>query len=236
MSRLFKSIKYFSIFYILIVILDLYVKLNFVAIPYRYYTKPLIVLSLLVFYYLNKKKNETKSKFYIIIGALFCFLIGDILLIEPKSSLYFGLGMMFFIIAKLFLAKKFTHHRDFKMGRLLLFLSGCFIYILVITYFIYYNLNNLFVPVLIYFFASIMVLQFAFLRKSDVDALSYKLVFSGMILALVSDTITGFKMFYMPDFPYEKILIMLFYSISQYLIFVGLVKEVKKEEEDVLYI
>jgi len=231
MSKLFKSILYFSIFYILIVLLDIFVKLNLETIPYRFITKPLVVLSLLIFYWINRKNNEVKSDFKIVIIALVCFLIGDLLLIEPKNSLFFGGGMLFFIVAKLFLAKKFTHYRDFKMRRLLLFLLGCFIYIITVTYFIYYNLKDLFVPVLIYFFASIMVLQFAFLRKDDVDSLSYKLVFCGMLLALVSDTITALKMFYMPDFPFEKVLIMLFYSISQYLIVVGLVKEVKKDQD-----
>jgi len=234
MKKLFKSTVYFTVLYTIIVVLDIYVKTSLQAIPYRFITKPLVVISLISFYWINRKHKDKKLDFFIVVFALVFFLIGDLFLIESKNNLYFGIGMFFFIIAKFFLVKRFTHQRDFKMGRLLIFLFGCFLYIMGVSYFIYYNLRELFIPVLIYFFASITVLQFAFLRKNDVNTLSYRLVFSGTLLALISDTITGFKMFYMPDFPMEKFLIMFFYSLSQYLIFVGLVKEVKKEE-DVLY-
>lgn len=99
---------------------------------------------------------------------------------------------------------------------------------------IYDNLHQLFLPVMIYFFASIIVLQFAFLRKDDVNRLSYLLVFIGTILCIVSDSVTALKTFYIPNFAYEKITIMLFYGIGQYLIVFGITKEVKQPVDDLL--
>ena len=99
---------------------------------------------------------------------------------------------------------------------------------------IYDNLHQLFIPVMIYFFTSVILLQFAFLRKADVNKMSYLVVFIGTVLCIVSDSITALKIFYLPNFAYEKITIMLFYGIGQYLIVYGITKEVKQPEDDLL--
>ncbi len=224
------NFTYFSIAFFTLLAIDIWVKLQFDNIPYRYISKTLVLLLLIIFYI--KNQAETKRKhFWYMIGALGCFLIGDWLLIEPKNTMLFAGGMMFFILGKLFYAFRFSNQRDFKLSRLLPFLFICFLYILWLMNLIYDNLHGLFLPVLIYFFAAIIVLQFAFLRKDDVNRLSYLLVFIGTIVSMASDSITALKTFYMPDFACEKITIMLFYGISQYLVVVGILKEVKKEED-----
>lgn len=197
--------------------------------PYRYISKTLLIGWLVAFYLMNQKETS-KKHFWFMIIALSSFIIGDWLLIEPKNTALFASGMMFFIVGKLFYAFRFSNQRDFKLGRLLPFLSICFLYILWLMNLIYDNLHQLFFPVLIYFFASIIVLQFAFLRKGDVNSHSYYLVFIGMIVSMASDSITALKVFYMPDFAYEKVTIMLFYGVSQYLIVLGITREVKQKE------
>jgi len=128
--------------------------------------------------------------------ALSCFLLGDLILINTYSGNMYSAGMLFFVIGKLFYAIRFSNTRDFKLSRLLPFLFLCFIYILWMMNLIYDNLGALFFPILIYFFAAIIVLQMAFLRKI------------------------------------HKTTIMLFYGISQYLVVLGITKEVKLPSED----
>lgn len=203
------------------------------AMPYRYISKTLVLVFLLFFYLINQKETS-KKHFWFMTIALVSFLLGDWLLINPKNTTLFATGMMFFIIGKLFYAFRFSNQRDFKLSRLMPFLVVCFLYILWLMDLIYDNLHQLFLPVLIYFFASIIVLQFAFLRKYDVNKSSYFLVFIGMILSMASDSITALKTFYVPNFAYEKVTIMLFYGIAQYLIVLGIVKEKKQPEETLI--
>lgn len=231
MKFLFSNVTYFSIAYFACLAMDIWVKINLEAVPYRYISKTLVILLLLVFFMKNHG-DSTLKHFRFMVIALCCFMIGDWLLIEPDDTVLFASGMMFFILGKLFYAFRFSNQRDFELGRLLPFLLVCFIYILGLMNLIYDNLNDLFFPVLIYFFASIIVLQLAFLRKNDVNRLSYYLVFIGMIVSMLSDSITALKTFYMPNFAYEKITIMLFYGISQYLIVLGITKEIKLQEDD----
>ena len=146
--------------------------------------------------------------------ALSCFLVGDWLLTEPKNTTLFASGMMFFILGKLFYVFRFSHQRDFRLGNLFPFLVVCFLYTAGLMNLIYDNLHQLFLPVMVYFFASVIVLQFAFLRRDDVNKLSYLLVFIGIILTIVSDSIGALKIFYIPNFAYENITIMLFYGIG----------------------
>lgn len=231
MKKILSHSLYFSVLYFSILLLDILVKLNFNYFPLRYITKPLVVVTLLLFYIYNNKET-TKRHFNVMIIALSCFILGDFLLIEPKSTLLFASGMGFFIFGKVFYAFRFSNQHDFKLSRLLPFLLVCFIYILWLMNLIYDNLDDLFIPVLVYFFATIIVLQLAFLRKNDVNNLSYYLVFIGMLVSMASDSITAIKTFYIQDLAFEKISIMMFYGISQYLVVFGICKEVKIQEEN----
>lgn len=232
-KNILTDLTYFSIAFFTCLVLDIYVKLQLDAMPYRYISKS-VVLLLLILFYIKNHQEKIKKHFIFMIIALICFLVGDWLLIETKNTTLFASGMMFFIFGKLFYVLRFSHQRDFQLSRLFPFLVICFLYIAGLMNLIYDNLHQLFLPVMIYFFASIIVLQFAFLRKDDVNRLSYLLVFIGTILCIVSDSVTALKTFYIPNFAYEKITIMLFYGIGQYLIVFGITKEVKQPVDDLL--
>ncbi len=232
-NNILTDFTYFSIAFFTFLAIDIFVKLQLDSMPYRYISKS-IVLLLLILYYLKNHKETSRKHFRFMIIALICFLVGDWLLIEPKNTTLFASGMMLFILGKLFYVFRFSHQRDFRLARLFPFLVVCFLYIAGLMNLIYDNLHQLFFPVIIYFFTSVIVLQFAFLRKVDVNKLSYLLVFIGIVLSILSDSITALKIFYIPNFAYEKITIVLFYGIGQYLIVLGVMKEVKQPEDDLL--
>ncbi len=229
-KRALTSVTYFSILYFTLLSIDIGLRLAYGETVLRYISKPMFLLSLMVFYVINNKCTSKRSFLYMII-ALICFLIGDLLLVTLGSTLLFVMGMFFFIVGKIFYAIRFSNQRDFKLGRLLPFLSICFLYTLLILNLIYEKLESLFFPVIVYFFVGVMVLQFAFLRKNDVNNQSYLLVFIGIIMSIMSESLIALDMFYYPGFAFSEFTIMLTYGIAQYLIVLGIVKEVKEEDK-----
>lgn len=230
-SRILTDTTYFTIAFFSLLALDLLVKFQLEAMPYRYISKTLLI-GLLIGYYIKNQKEAIRKNFWLMITALSCFMIGDWLLIITNNIKVFTSGVVFFILGKVFYAIRFSNQRDFKLSRLIPFLFCCFLYILWIMNLIYDNLHDLFFPTLIYFFVVVISLQLAFLRKDDVNKLSYILVFIGVIASVASDSITALKVFYMPNFAHEKVTIMLFYGISQYLIVIGITREIKQPEDE----
>ncbi len=225
MITIFKNIKIVSVLYFLILILDICIKVNLGDNSfYRYFSKTVLTILLILLFVYNSE-NILKIKSLFVIAALAFFLIGDIFFIKGSNRVFFGLGMLCFVIGKLFYILKFAHTKDFKLNRLFPILMISLILFLAVMHFILNSLNELYIHVLLYFFVELMVLIFALLRKENVTKKSYIIVFWGAVLAIISDIITGLKTFSIPGFAYEKITIMLFYAISQYFIIRGLVEE-----------
>jgi uncharacterized membrane protein YhhN len=222
-KTIFKNPTIFSVIFFLLLFIDIYIKENLSAIPYRYISKPLVILFLLAYYLLNKDPKN-KTKFILTIVGLLCFLVGDVLLINGNEFAYLATGISFFILGKAFYCYIFSHSKDFNISRLIPFFIVSFIYTTVLFILIYDNLGSMFVPVLIFLFVAIMMLQLAYLRKNAVSKISYQLVLIGALISMVSDTVTALKEFY-TAIPFQEITIMLFYGISQYFIILGITKE-----------
>lgn len=220
---------YFSILFFGILFLDIYVKLNLEAIPYRIITKPLIILVLLLFFIKNYRKSQLKSN-YVIIGLL-SFLLGDFFFIFYDFIPLYIVGMVFFVAGKLCYVKRFSNQRDFNMLSLVPFFVMCFAYMVFIMILVLDNLGSFFFPVLLYLFTCLISLLFAYLRKGDVDIKSFYIVLAGVFISVICDSITVIQSFYYEDFPYHKMILMLLYGISQYLIVMGLLNEEKKAED-----
>ena len=230
---IFKNKRFFTIFYFSILTIDLIVKLNLETIPFRLITKPSIVLSLLIYYLLNKKEKG-KKKFLFMILALSFFMLGDLFFIFNGTSVLFALGMSCFVIGKLFYAFRFSNENDFKLIKLLPLLIFCFTYILIILSIVYDNLGTYFFPALLYLFVAMLVLQFTHLRKSEVDRRSYLIVGLGVFCSVFADSISVLHTFYSNGIFYEEISVILFYGISQYLIVMGILEE-KVKKDNSLY-
>ncbi len=207
---------------------DILVKLYLEVFPYRFVSKPLIMISLIVFYVINQKE-DSRRQFNLMCIALSSFLIGDVLLIAYEINILYIIGVLLFIVGKLFYIFRFSNQRDFNLLRLIPFFGVCFIYMIVIMLLVMENLGNFLIPILIYLFACLMLILFAFLRKDEVDRSSYLFVLIGVVLAIICDSIIVLQSFYNPEIPYHKVLIMLIYGTSQYLIVRGIVDEGKSK-------
>ena len=224
MKSIFTNIYKFSIVFFLILVIDIYMKLNFNFFPYRYISKSLIVLTMIGYYLFNHKENS-QLQFRFMLAALCFFLLGDVLLILYEYTIIYIIGIFCFILGKTFYVFRFTNQRDFKILHLLPFLLLCFLYMSLLLNLTYDSLGAFFYPVLIYLFIAMIVVLFAILRRGAVILKSYYLVLAGVMFSALSDSITILQSFYDPNLPFHEVSIMLFYGISQYLIVRGIVEE-----------
>ncbi|AUP80804.1 lysoplasmalogenase family protein [Flavivirga eckloniae] len=199
-------------------------KLNPDMLAFRFISKSLVTI-LLLGYYLVNNKEQFKIKRIFTVCALLFFLVGDVFLIIHTQAACFVIGTLCFIFGKVFYAFRFSNKRDFSLLKLFPFLAFCFIYLAGFLILIYKNLDSYFFLILLYLFAAMTTIAFAYLRKGEVSLISYKWVLIGIIFSILSDNITALRLFYDSNFAYHSITIMLFYGLSQYFIILGIVKE-----------
>jgi len=215
-----KLIRYFTPVFLALLFLDIYVKINLPIIPYRYYSKVLVLVTLIIFTgYCVYKKNKLSNK-YVFFG-LIVFFIGDILIIDHLSKAKFIISILLFVVGKLIYIFKFTHKEDFSNKRLLPFLVVCFLSVAFLYNLIFTNLKEYFMPVTLYFFISLVMTLFAYLRKDVASNKSYYTVLSGVLLFVISEATMVVKTFY-GDVLFQDFIVMFGYGFGQYLIIIGL--------------
>lgn len=221
-SLKFKNLTQFTFIYFLVLAIDILVKL-YGPIEYRYFSKPFLIPLLLLYYYHNKETHNKRGQLWVFL-ALTSFLIGDILIINHLNQVSLAASLLFFTLGKLFFSLKFIHKEDFNVVRLIPFSILLFAYIFLLVGFVYQDLNVFFSAAIISFFFTLVIFQFAFLRKGVYSSRSYYYVFFGVLLFLVSESIMAIKTF-KQNIPYQDFLIMLAYGSSIYLITTGIVFE-----------
>lgn len=227
MIDLLKNEKKFTLLFFGMLTIDILVKLYCPAFPYRYISKPPLLLLLFLYYYINNQENNNKKNLWINL-ALLAFLVGDILIINHNNMMLLESSLICFSCAKVFLGLRFSHKSDFEISRLLPYSILMFVYTVGIVSFLYDSLESFFVPALISFFITLLLFQFAFLRKDVVNKISYNYVFFGVVFYIISESMMAIKTF-KTDIPLQDPLIMVFYGLALYLITIGIVKERRRK-------
>lgn len=212
--------NWFLLLYTILVLTDIACGFETLS-SFRMFSKPLILISL-IGYFAVKAGNNRNTIFYLMLGALFCSLLGDIfLMFEKVSSLYFTLGLASFLIAHVLFALTFIKRwnkltlNSFKWVSLALLSYG------ILLFFILKNsLGPLRIPVILYVLGIMAMAITAFRRKGMVSQLSFILVFVGALLFVVSDSLLAVDKF-MFVIPIAHILVMGTYATAQYLITKG---------------
>ncbi|NAS30216.1 hypothetical protein GTQ40_04480 [Flavobacteriaceae bacterium R38] len=216
----------FSFLFLAILICDIVLNSSDHLHSFRIITKPLITISLILFYYMNSSQRQKKERETIII-ALFFLLIGDMFLLEESRFYHFSLGFIAFLLANITYSYLLYRSAHNEVKKSIPFLIIVVIYFLVVYYLIYDKIQGNFIPVTVYLFAVLNMMQSACLRHKVVNNKSFYLVFTGALLFMISQNIFAINMFYKPV-PYKDILIILFYGLSQLLIVQGILVEQKK--------
>ncbi|WP_299334029.1 lysoplasmalogenase [uncultured Psychroserpens sp.] len=218
-----KSDKIFSIIFSSIVIIELIFGSNSSYEQFHYISKPAIVVSLLIFFWMNSNALHAKLRRLIAMALTFS-LFGDLLLMFVSTSqTYFLLGLVSFLIAHVIYVIAFLKDRNSNLKPyvfiivLLIYASGLF-------YLLKDGLNDMLIPVIIYMIVILSMATSAFLRCKMVSKVSYLLVFTGAILFMLSDSILALNKFYQP-LAYANVSIMLTYALAQFLIVLGILKQ-----------
>ena len=210
------NLKLFTTIYFIISLLVIF----FGTIDYNmgiYLTKPLIMISIMVFYFLQTQNRQNLQDKLMLIAFFFSLLGDTFLMIKSEKFFMFGLGS--FLITHLFYIFIFSRNR-LKKNVLIrisfLIFSGIMLLILKD------NVNkSLLIPIIIYMITITIMAISASERKTNPD--SYRLILLGAILFVLSDTLIAIDKFVVPV-PFQTFLIMGTYVLAQYLICVGFLK------------
>ncbi|MGY0392807.1 lysoplasmalogenase [Bizionia sp. KMM 8389] len=219
--KLTKVDKAFILIFCLLLVTEIISDTHFTTL--HYFIKPTLLMALIIFYWTQNHPISTSEK-RMILGALFCSLLGDILLMfAAQSEHFFTVGLLAFLSAHILYILCFFKHRNnnlkpYFFGALLL------AYACVIFYFLNGHLGNMLFPVIFYMLVILIMCIAAFLRKGEVNRISYLLVFLGAILFVISDSILALNKFYKPLW-HSNISIMFTYGFAQLFIVFGLLKQ-----------
>lgn len=217
-----KQEKKFSIFYVLIIVFE-QLSGNIASLNNLHFiAKPLIVISLMSFFWFNSKKmNKHLRRLFLM--ALFFSLFGDIFLMFTNySGPFFMLGLCSFLIAHLMYILVFSKQKG-NTNFISIFSIVIIAFATGLFSLISKNLEELLIPVVLYILVIMVMVIFAYLRKGAVDYFSFTLVLLGALFFLVSDSLIALNKFYNP-LAYPKISIMITYAIAQYCIVIGFLK------------
>ncbi|RBQ11340.1 lysoplasmalogenase [Pedobacter miscanthi] len=217
--------KLYSFMFFLVFIVQLYAEYTN-NIQLRYFSKPLIVVVLLVWLYVG---SNLKGRFHkrIFTGLIFAWA-GDILLmLQNGRTTYFIFGLLAFLICHIFYIRAFTlDHKSnpshktpyflWAVGAFAIFCSGLFFYLQP-------HLGPMQFPVLMYAIIICVMALMAVNRYGKVNIFSFKLILYGALFFLLSDSVLAVSKFAQPILQ-SGALIMASYMIAQYLIVYGTIE------------
>lgn len=180
-----------------------------------YFTKPLLMLSLLAFFWQHHNR-KTLLKNGLVALALVFSLAGDVFLMLPSSNWSFTAGLLAFAVAHL--AYLLFHRGYFKME-----IKPLVISLLIMAGIVLGTISQLNIPdnleTLVYGYAAILGLHLcvAFLNKAPLGWWP----FFGVLLFLVSDTLLAFNHFGASSV-YAAMAVILTYALAQFLIVHGI--------------
>lgn len=198
----------------------------------HYVSKPLLMPILMYFFWINVKPvSNAFTKF--IMGALFLSWLGDIFMMFQGQEAFFILGLGAFLLAHALYIVAFTRRHDGKdKGFVLsqpLWMIPFLLYGGALYFYIYPNLGAMKAPVVLYSVAITMMAITALDRKGRVGDLSFRYIFIGALLFVLSDSLISLNIFG-GGLNQAGFWIMVTYCMSQWLIVLGALHFVKESK------
>lgn len=199
----------------------------FQRVEVRYISKPLIVVTLMVWFY-QQIKNISGAAMYFMAALLFS-LLGDIfLLFEEKNSLFFIAGLGSFLLAHLLYITAFFMLRKTQPSHARWFwIIATAIYGSTLLYMLLPYLGQMKVPVAVYALVLCMMLISAVHAFSKPYSKPGIICVAGALLFVLSDTMLAINKFYF-GFAYAGLAIMITYAAAQYFIITGAARRLKQ--------
>ncbi len=187
--------------------------------------KPLIVISLLLYLFLQKA-HQNKATSFAIAGLLFS-LLGDVFLIfQGQQALFFIGGLVSFLIAHLsyifYYMRSSEHIPEKKLNTKIFFILFMGLYGAAFFTVLFDSLADLKVPVFLYTSVLVSMNIFALNRYGKVNDKSFKLIMIGALCFTLSDSLLALNKFLLP-IPFAGVWILASYAAAQYFITEGVV-------------
>jgi uncharacterized membrane protein YhhN len=195
---------------------------------FRHFTKPYLMISLIMFFIRETALKKSELKKFIIPALLFS-LLGDVLLLfESRNENYFIFGLVAFLIAHIFYILFFEKIivNEGQKKRYWIFLPVMIYYVILISV-LSPTLDDMKWPVRVYGIVISYMLIKAMQTGWVKDRKSILFFISGAGLFVISDTLLSLNKFYQP-IAYAGIFIMITYGFAQLLITAGAVRYITK--------
>lgn len=194
-------------------------------LEYRYITKPLILLSLIIYFVRGSQLIKGSLLRKSVAAALVFSLAGDSLLLFPPLFLY-GIGAFFMALICYIFAFKLTQRLSanfsgFYIIRLFLYNLPFYFMAAILYYLIHYQLGPMKIPVIIYLCAMVILVATARERFKRTNDSSFWQVMIGAGLFTVSHGLFLTDLFFAPLMDVD-IWMMGTYLLAQLLIVMGL--------------
>jgi uncharacterized membrane protein YhhN len=194
----------------------------------RHCCKPLITVSLLVYYWVAARNNRS---YWVVVALICCFFGDSFLLYDHLNNLYFLLGLGAFLLGHIAYAIAFMKHQDRSASQLqniqkLRIAVPIMLYGVLLLIILQPSLGNLKIPVYIYAVMLITMALSALMRLGRTNTPSFAVAFLGACLFLVSDSVLAINKFH-HTISGAGFIIMVSYMAAQYFIIDGFLKHYK---------
>ncbi len=193
--------KYFLGTFVLIIVavlISIPLKEDFPVV--QYLVKPCIMISLILWFWTKTKNIPSIVKGPFTCALIFC-LLGDIFLMFD-GKIFFLLGLGAFLIGHLGYVWTYSlemNPKDIRWGKSLIPLIILVVFNALLLVVIFSKLKDMTIPVLVYMAVISLMALMGYLRQGHVNALSFCLVLSGVILFVLSDASIALAKFAYPD-------------------------------------
>ena len=182
------------------------------------FTKPLLMI-LLLLYFVTSTRTYPGWRRLVVLALVFSWA-GDVFLI---SGDWFVAGLASFLIAHIFYIAAYQKTGAAKGALPSVVIIQFAFFGMLLIWLIYPGLNDLKAPVFIYALVLLTMGMWACKRRGGTNQSSYRLVASGAVLFVLSDSLIALNRFAF-TIPAERLLVMSIYLTAQYLIVRGLIK------------
>lgn len=187
----------------------------FFELPIRMFSKPLLMIFLLVYYLAHKEARNP-----IMIAALILAWFGDVFLLGNAEN-NFIFGLLSFLAMQLCYAYVFFRQTAIWRKIDSIFTFFMIIYVLGFVYYLWPSLGEFKLPVSVYASVFALVSLLAFWRHKKFNG--WMMVLIGVLLFVLSDSIIAINRFKI-SIPKADLWIMLTYISGQFLIIEGYIK------------
>lgn len=200
-----------------------------------YATKPLL-MPILILWVLKTSHSSTPLR-RIMIASLIGSLFGDtFLMFLPYNENFFLLGLGSFLVAQVLYAILFFKQNKMSQSKgdsrkYLLWLIVFVAFYYMLMNYLWSNLGEFLIPVLVYGSTICIMGLLAAYRYNKVNTTSYLMVLFGALTFILSDTVIAINQFiYKGNLAFAQVTIMVLYVLAQYLIVKGWLLSTKKQD------